>query len=193
VIPSIILGKGRSVLLQFFLCLTLALVAVSLEDILALMIGTKPTAQLQTLSAFFQNPFVARLYLSVPYLLMLYLDIRSRKRSKKREEMEKAETAYLGEVSPEEQEENKIVAFHITEEAKNACMPESKGRMSFLHGASLACFLLAFITFWLGDALSSNVLPVSLKLVYIAMLLSLGVVLLGLGHYSKNAHRETSI
>jgi hypothetical protein len=57
----------------------------------------------------------------------------------------------------------------------------------------LACSLLAFITFWLGDALSSNVLPVSLKLVYIAMLLSLGVVLLGLGHYSKNAHRETSI
>ena len=79
VIPSVILGKGRSVLLQFFICLTLTLVAVSIEDVLTLLVGTTAIHQVQTMSVWFRNPAIAGLYLSAPYVFMLYLDIRSRK------------------------------------------------------------------------------------------------------------------
>lgn len=95
VIPSIILGKGRSVLLQFFLCLTLALVATSVEDILVVMIGNSPVIQMEALSALFQNPIPAGLYLSVPYVFMLYLDIHARRKGKA--EAEKSETTVLDE------------------------------------------------------------------------------------------------
>ena len=91
VIPVIILGKTRSVLLQFFLCLTVTLVAVSIEDILTHLMGTAPAAQMQSLSMWFQNPLVAGLYLSVPYVLMLYLDLRTRKKKPEQETVETVE------------------------------------------------------------------------------------------------------
>lgn len=103
VIPSIILGKGRSVLLQFFLCLTLTLVATSVEDILILMIGNSPIIQMKALSALFQNPILAGIYLSVPYVLMLYLDIHARRKGKT-EEAEKSETTVLDDVVIDEED-----------------------------------------------------------------------------------------
>jgi len=80
VIPSVILGKGRSVLVQFFLCLTLVLVATLVEDALKVMM--EPIYQLGSVLTWLRNPILAGVYLSVPYLFMLYLDIRSRKKSK---------------------------------------------------------------------------------------------------------------
>jgi len=82
VIPSVILGKGRSVLVQFFLCLTLVLVATLVEDALKLMMERQPIYQLGSVSTWLQNPILAGAYLSIPYLFMLYLDIRSKKKSK---------------------------------------------------------------------------------------------------------------
>jgi len=102
VIPSILLGKGRSVLLQFFLCLTLTLVATSVEDILILLIGNSPIVQMEALSALFQNPILAGLYLSVPYVLMLYLDIHARRSGKT--EVEKSETTVLDDVVIDEED-----------------------------------------------------------------------------------------
>jgi hypothetical protein len=79
VIPSAILGKGRSVLLQFFLCLTLTLVAVSVEDIFTFILGADTRMEVQALSGVFMNPVIASLYLSAPYVFMLYLDISSKR------------------------------------------------------------------------------------------------------------------
>ena len=82
VIPSVILGKGRGVLVQFFLCLTIVFVAMLVEDALTVMIGRQPIYQLGNLLMWLQNPILAGAYLSVPYLFMLYLDVRSKKKSK---------------------------------------------------------------------------------------------------------------
>jgi len=82
VIPSVILGKGRSVLVQFFLCLTLVLVAMFVEDASTIMMGRQPIYQLGNLLMWLQNPVLAGAYLSLPYIFMLYLDIRSRRKTK---------------------------------------------------------------------------------------------------------------
>lgn len=82
VIPSVILGKGRGVLVQFFLCLTLVFVAFLVEETLTFMMGIQPIRQLGTLLTWLQNPIFAGAYLSVPYLFMLYLDIHSRRKRK---------------------------------------------------------------------------------------------------------------
>jgi len=190
VIPSMILGKGRSVLLQFFLCLTITLVAVSVEDILALMIGTAPIAQIQTMSIWFQNPLIAGTYLSAPYLSMLYLDIHSRRKNAKEEEPEETEAVIYEEVIPAEQEVSDTAITQETNDINQVCQRESKGRMNFLYGASAACFLLAFVTFWLGDSISSTISTMSHKLVYIAAFISLGAILLSLGHYSTNTNEQ---
>ena len=82
VIPSVILGKGRGVLVQFFLCLTIVFVAFLVEDTLTAMMGRQPIYQLGNLLMWLQNPILAGAYLSVPYLFMLYLDVRSKRKNK---------------------------------------------------------------------------------------------------------------
>ena len=104
VIPSVILGKGRSVLLQFFLCLTLTFVATSIEGLLAFVISGNPALQIENLSLLFQNPFLAGLYLSIPYVFMLYLDIRTR-RADKEQATEEPEVLDVKEVLVEVEEE----------------------------------------------------------------------------------------
>ena len=104
VIPTVILGKGRSVLLQFLLCLTATFVAVSIEEILPLVMGTDPIGQLQPVTILFQNPLTATAYLSIPYLFMVYIDFQSRRKSNTVEpdeeegpqelEQQEAETVY---------------------------------------------------------------------------------------------------
>ena len=100
-IPSFILGKERSVLVQFFVCLALTFVALLIQDIL-MTFGSGATDYLLTSAMSFNNPFLAGLYLLGPYLLMLAIDLRSRRRRKK----ELAETAatYLEETPPEPEE-----------------------------------------------------------------------------------------
>jgi hypothetical protein len=94
VIPSVILGKERSVLIQFFVCLTLAFVAFAIQDALT-NYGGGLSDQLFSLAKVFDNPVLATGYLLMPYLLMLILDIRSRRRQKKKKELENVATAYL--------------------------------------------------------------------------------------------------
>ncbi len=76
-IPALLLGKQRGVLAQFGLCLTLAFLTFVIQDVLAGFSGSlNPILRLAHL---FQDPWLAAAYLSMPYLLMLGFDIRSRR------------------------------------------------------------------------------------------------------------------
>jgi hypothetical protein len=81
VIPALLLGKERGVLVQFFVCLTLTFLAFVLLDILELYAGTS-LAQLLSFAFVFSNPILATLYLALPYIVMIGLDVRSRRRNK---------------------------------------------------------------------------------------------------------------
>jgi hypothetical protein len=106
VIPSVILGKGRSVLIQFLVCLTLTFVAFLVQDALTTY-ANKPIDQLFTLAVLFQNPILAGGYLLMPYLLMLTLDIRSRRKQRKDEEIKRIAPTYLEDTSAAEQKTQK--------------------------------------------------------------------------------------
>jgi hypothetical protein len=94
-IPSVILGKERGVLIQFFVCLTLTFLAFIAHDVLEAY-GGVPINHLLSLAVLLQNPFLAIAYLSVPYVLMLIIDFRARKRrEKERELLEEMTNAYL--------------------------------------------------------------------------------------------------
>ena len=80
VIPSLLLGKKRGVLAQFGVCLTLAFLAFVVQDALAGLNGTLD--QILGLAPLFQNPLLAAIYLSLPYLLMLGFDIRGKRKHK---------------------------------------------------------------------------------------------------------------
>jgi hypothetical protein len=192
VIPSVILGKGRSVLLQFVLCLIITLVAISVEHILTFMIGTKPAAQLQTLTVGFQNPLIAMLYLSAPYLFMLYLDLRTRKKIKEQEKLQATETVHLRELTPMGQKTSGVVPIQTTNEKTQAYQHENKGRMYFLFGASVICFLFAIFTFRFGNLISNLFLSISYKLIYVAIFITIGVILLGLGCISTVTQERVS-
>ena len=79
VIPSILLGKERSILLQYAVVLTLTLIAFFMADILQAVAGIQ-VKQIFEAATFLKNPIVAGVYLAIPYLFMIGLDIRSRKR-----------------------------------------------------------------------------------------------------------------
>ena len=88
IIPSLILGKERSVLVQFFVCLILTLTGLVLLDVLK-----GYGFDLSDPNVLFSNPFTqlftnvafAAFYLSLPYILMIALDINSRKKRKIKE------------------------------------------------------------------------------------------------------------
>lgn len=86
-IPGLILGKKRGVLVQFFVCLTLTFLALITLDILEIY-GAASLNQLLGLSFIFNNLVIAALYLALPYILMIALDIRSRNKNKKKEDLE---------------------------------------------------------------------------------------------------------
>ena len=81
VIPSLLLGKERGVLVQFGLCLTLAFLAFVIQDTLEGFSGALD--QITGLAPLFQNPALALAYLSIPYLLMVGFDIRSKRKKQK--------------------------------------------------------------------------------------------------------------
>jgi hypothetical protein len=95
IIPSLILGKERSVLVQFFVCLILTLTGFLLLDVVKgygfdlsdpAVLFSNPFTQLFTNAAF------AVFYLSLPYIVMIALDISSRKKRKVKENKIKALT-----------------------------------------------------------------------------------------------------
>ena len=81
VIPSLLLGKQRGVLVQFGLCLTLAFLAFVIQDTLEGFSGALD--QITGLAPVFQNPALAAAYLSIPYVLMIGFDIRSKRKKQK--------------------------------------------------------------------------------------------------------------
>ncbi len=89
VIPSAILGKQRSTILQYAVVLTLTLIAFFMADILQAVAGIR-IEQILGAATLLQNPLMAGFYLSVPFLLMIGLDIRSKKK-RIQEEMVKKE------------------------------------------------------------------------------------------------------
>ena len=93
-IPGIILGKERGVLAQFFLCLTLTSLAVVMVDILETYAALS-MSQLLGFSYFFNNLVIASLYLVIPYVLMIALDIRSRNLNKQKQNLELLTENYL--------------------------------------------------------------------------------------------------
>jgi hypothetical protein len=93
-IPSLILGKERSVLVQFFVCLTLTFVAFVLMDILQSYAGAS-LAQLLSFAFLFNNPVLAALYLSLPYLIMIGVDVRSRRQNKAKNDKEPLIETYV--------------------------------------------------------------------------------------------------
>ena len=85
-IPSAILGRQRGVVIQFFVCLSLTLFAFLFMDLVNIFGGIS-IERLLNLSILLNNPLLAAVYLSIPYITMIAIDIRSRKKSKaKREE-----------------------------------------------------------------------------------------------------------
>jgi hypothetical protein len=81
VIPSLLLGKERGVLVQFFVCLTLTFLAFALLDVLQNYAGTS-LAQLLSFSFLFNNPIIAGFYLALPYIVMIGLDVHARRKNK---------------------------------------------------------------------------------------------------------------
>lgn len=103
VIPSVILGKERSVLIQFFVCLTLTFVSLVIRDALIAYGMGGSLEQLFGLAVFLNNPFIAAIYLSMPYVLMLAIDIRSRRRCKKEKALEEVTQEYIEDAETAEQ------------------------------------------------------------------------------------------
>ena len=79
VIPSVILGKQRSTLIQYAVVLTLTLIAFFMADILQTIAGIR-IEQILGAATVLENPIAAGFYLSVPFLLMIGLDINSKKK-----------------------------------------------------------------------------------------------------------------
>ena len=103
VIPSAILGKGRSVLLQFMVCLTLTFLPFIFKDVLAAY-ATQPIEAVFGLNLAFQNPLLAAGYLALPYLVMLTLDVYSKRKHLKEEKPKAIEPIPDQDKDSEEQE-----------------------------------------------------------------------------------------
>jgi hypothetical protein len=78
VIPSVLLGKERSVLAQYTVVLILTLLAFYMADILQIAAGIQ-IKDILNASTFLTNPITAGFYLAVPYLFMIGLDTRYRR------------------------------------------------------------------------------------------------------------------
>ena len=92
VIPALLLGKERGVLVQFGLCLTLAFLAFVVQDAVTTGLGNGALDQILGIEPLFQNPLLAAAYLALPYLLMLGFDIRGKRKKEKWSKVEKVES-----------------------------------------------------------------------------------------------------
>lgn len=78
VIPSLILGKNRSVLIQFIVVLTLSWIPILIQDSIVTILGGKTIYQILDVTFLFTNPAIAFGYLFIPYLIMILVDVRTR-------------------------------------------------------------------------------------------------------------------
>ena len=94
VIPSLILGKERSILVQFFVCLILTVVSFVILDTIQTM-GGPLLEQLQGAAFLFNNIIFAVLYLLLPYIAMFAIDWRLKKRQKKVKTLEEVNQEFI--------------------------------------------------------------------------------------------------
>jgi len=92
VIPALILGKERGVLVQFGVCLTLAFLAFVVQDAVTTGLGNGALDQILGIEPLFQNPLLAAAYLMLPYLLMLGFDIRGKRKKQRWLNVERVES-----------------------------------------------------------------------------------------------------
>ena len=80
VLPALLLGKERSILIQYLVCMVLTLLALTAQNFLSIH------DRLQSIlgvSVFLERPYLAIVYLLIPFIFMLTMDARSKwKRSK---------------------------------------------------------------------------------------------------------------
>jgi len=94
VIPSVILGKERSILVQFFVCLILTVVSFVILDAIQ-TIGGPLLEQLHGAAFLFNNILFAILYLILPYIAMFTLDWQLKKRQMKLKTLEEVNREYI--------------------------------------------------------------------------------------------------
>jgi len=92
VIPALLLGKERGVLVQFGVCLTLAFLAFVVQDAVTTGLGNGALDQILGIEPLFQNPLLAAAYLALPYLLMLGFDIRGKRKKQRWLNVERVES-----------------------------------------------------------------------------------------------------
>jgi len=102
-LPSVILGRERSVLAQFFVCLTLTFLAFIAFDSLKAY-GGHVISYMLSFATLLENPFAALAYLSMPYIIMLVIDLQTRKRNRKRKALENVTNVYLEDAAVAEQQ-----------------------------------------------------------------------------------------
>ncbi|MCW4000211.1 MAG: hypothetical protein NWE93_08220 [Candidatus Bathyarchaeota archaeon] len=90
IIPVLILGKERSVFVQFIVCLAMALLGFILVDFFKTAYNFDLSNSAVILSNpytwMFSNIFFAIFYLSLPYIFMLAIDYRGRRKNKSQQE-----------------------------------------------------------------------------------------------------------
>lgn len=86
-IPSLLLGRDRSVTVHFLFCLAFMLVSTWISNF---VLGQRwdSSSPLLAVSLIFYNPLIAMFYLLAPYIIMLALEIHaSRVKTRRSEEM----------------------------------------------------------------------------------------------------------
>jgi hypothetical protein len=84
VIPAVLLGKSRGVLVQYVVCLVIAFLSLSVQGLL-LTYGGFQSQQLFSSATFLNNPILAGFYLVIPYMVMVAIDVHSRRKRKEQE------------------------------------------------------------------------------------------------------------
>ncbi|MEM2099589.1 MAG: hypothetical protein QXU99_07640 [Candidatus Bathyarchaeia archaeon] len=116
VIPTIILGKERSILVQFFVCMLLTLISFIILDAIQ-STGGPLMHQLKGAAFLFNNPIFAVMYLALPYIAMFVIDWQMKKRQKRLKTLEEINQEYiasttesrLAETKEQQQDDQSIV------------------------------------------------------------------------------------
>ncbi len=101
VIPSIILGKERGILIQFFVCLILTVVSFVILDAIQ---AVGMLNQLLGATLLFNNIIFAVLYLALPYIAMIAIDWYMKKRQKKFDILEDTTEDYSEHIEANEEQ-----------------------------------------------------------------------------------------
>ncbi len=130
-----------------------------------------------------KTALTAPLYVSIAWSLIIgYQSITDEK-----------QTMLSGDASTEQETSSITVNSEADATEQQVCQCKSGRKFNFLHGVSVACFLLAVFVFRFGNLISESMLTMPYKFVYAAMFMALGVVLFVLGCYSTRLPKQVSI